>query len=518
MHFRLLLFLVVLSLASCLNSKDYDLNEITLTPTLALPLASGEISMMDLISNKDSAYLKVYPDGLLYLSYPKVFPSEALKDLFKVPNKSAPSYFTLPAGTLPSSSTNTTLGTITPLIDFGFSPQKLSEMLLKGGTLTYSISLSQNTTPALPIEVNVVMTDVVSQAGQVPLTFTTGLGSGSKSLKDYIIRMNANTFSVRFDIVVKPHAATFIPSNTKVNIQLLFMDLNFRYVKGFLGDQTVSLPQQTVPITIFSTSLNKSKVSFVEPKITFSVDNYYGVPCEITLSKLQAEKTGNTLPLQVTPSSPFSLVAPTVIGNAASTSLTVTNPGAVINFSPTQMVYAGSIRINKGLTSGANFLTDSTLRVTLNSEIPLYGQATGISLLDTLKVDFGSLNESSITTSSLKIKTVNEMPLDASIQLYFADQSYHILDSVFTSAQSYLVKASDVTIGGELLKASSTDLKVDISAEKANKLFSSSYLIIRSKMSTAKDANGTLLNVKFKSGYKLKMNVGLLAKMNIKSK
>lgn len=518
MHFRLLLFLVVITMVSCLDSKDYDLNGVSLTPDMALPLATGEISMIDLVSSKDSSYLKVYPDGLLYFSYPKVFPSDALRNLFVIPNKTSFSSYSLPAGTLPASASPATLGTLTPQIDFGFSPQKLTEILLKGGSLNYSISLSNATSPALPVEVNVTLTDVVNNTSQEPLAFTAGLGSGTKPLKDYLIRMIANKFNVKFDIVVKAHAATFIPSNTKVNIQLIFAGLDFRYVKGFLGDQTVSLPQQTVPITVFSSSLNKSKVSFVQPKITLSVDDYYGVPCEITLSKLQAEKPGSSLPLQVTPASPFNLAFPTMIGNSATTSLTVTNPGTVINFSPTQLVYGGSIRINKGLTSGTNFLTDSTLRVTLNSEIPLYGQASGITLLDSMKVDFGTLSQSSFTSSSIRIKTVNEMPLDANIQLYFADQGYHILDSVFTSAQTYLVKASEVSAAGELLNASSSDLKVDISADKMNNLFASSYLIVRSRMNTARDANGNLLNVKFKSAYKLKMNVGLLAKMSIKSK
>ena len=154
----------------------------------------------------------------------------------------------------------------------------------------------------------------------------------------------------------------------------------------------------------------------------------------------------------------------------------------------------------------------------MSAEIPLYGRASGFSLADTLTLDFGDLTSSSVILASLKVKTVNEMPLDANIQLYLADKNYHILDSIFASNQTYLIKASTVTGGGDLAKAGTADLLLDLSADKLNKLFSSNHLIIKSKLNTTKDANGVLLNVKFKSTYKLKMKVGLMAKLNISTK
>ena len=67
MLYRAFVFVGLLVLGSCLDSKDYDLNSVTITPTVAIPIASGDLSVLDLISDKDSSYIKVYPDGLLYL-------------------------------------------------------------------------------------------------------------------------------------------------------------------------------------------------------------------------------------------------------------------------------------------------------------------------------------------------------------------------------------------------------------------------------------------------------------------
>lgn len=80
-----------------------------------------------------------------------------------------------------------------------------------------------------------------------------------------------------------------------------------------------------------------------------------------------------------------------------------------------------------------------------------------------------------------------------------------------------IVKASTVTAAGDLQTASTGEVKLDMTSEKLNKLFSSSYLLVRSKLNTSKNSSGALVNVKFKSSYKLKMNVGLLAKLSIKS-
>jgi hypothetical protein len=300
---------------------------------------------------------------------------------------------------------------------------------------------------------------------------------------------------------------------------LNFNSLNFFYVKGFFGDQVATLPNQSIDMSVFSTSLKQSSVSILQAKVNLSFANENGVPCEVTFTKLEARKIGSTLPLQITPSSPFVIGSPSTMGTSSTSTITVNNATDVIAFSPTQLYYSGTARVNKGLSGGDNFLADtSKLKVTLAAEIPMYGKASGISMIDTMHMDFGTLTESSVTQAALNIGATNELPLDAYVQLYLADENYHIVDSVFTPNQTYVVKGSSVSSSGDLLTANATNLKLELSIDKINKLFSAKYLIIRSKMNTSKDSNGVLLNVKFKASYRLKMNVGILAKLKITSK
>ncbi len=516
---RAFIFIAFLALFACVDNKDYNLNSLTISPTEAIPLASGTVSILDFVSDKDSTHLRTYSDGLLYLLYSQTLNSTDIRAKFTIPTNNSTATFDLPAGSLPPSSSDTPIATLNKQIDLNLSPQQLSEMLLKAGSLAYTSTITQQTSPAngLPFEVTVTMTDVVDKNSQAPLTFTTAGGSSSKQLQNSIMKMDRNKFNIKLDLVLKKRTqAVFVPPNTKLNFQMSLAGLDFTYIKGFFGDQTVNIPAQSIDMTVFSSSLKKAQVSFAQASVTMAVRNDYGVPCEVTFLSLEARKTGASLPLQITPASPITLNSPATLGTSANTPVTVGNGSAIINFSPTQLYYSARARINKGLSDGVDFMADtSKMRVSISAEVPLYGYAAGITMADTLSLDLGSVDKSTVKTAGLKIYSVNEMPLDAYIQLYLTDKNYHITDSLFTSNQTYVVKGSSVTQNGDLQAATTTDLSLSLSPEKVEKIFSSSYLMIRSRLNTTRDANGALMNVKFKSTYKLKLNVGLLAQFNV---
>ncbi|MBL7865205.1 MAG: hypothetical protein JNK10_10030, partial [Cyclobacteriaceae bacterium] len=153
------LFLVCLAfLASCLSEKDYDFSQVTVTPTFAFPIAFGDVGLLDMITSKDSAYVKSYPDGLLYFHYTQTLGSTGVLDLFELPDNSSVTGFDLPPGTLPASSTSSALGSVNRQINLGISPERLTEALLKAGTLNFTVGTSIATSPPnLPIEANVTL-------------------------------------------------------------------------------------------------------------------------------------------------------------------------------------------------------------------------------------------------------------------------------------------------------------------------------------------------------------------------
>lgn len=518
MHRRILLLLAAIVSASCFNAEDYDIHGVTMQPAFAVPVASGEMGLLDLLTGLDSSYIRAYPDGLLYLYYSQTLASSDIRDAFSIPDNISATEFDLPAGTLPANSGTVSLTTINKQINLGLSPERLTEALLKGGSLDFIIGLSQVTTPPnLPIQATVTLTDVVHKTTGAPLVFTANAGNGSVPLQDYVIHMVDNGFTIAVDMKILPHPDTFIPAGTKANVQLGFTAMQLGYIKGFLGDQTFQLPPQTQNISVFGSSLKDAGVSFVTPQVSMRIVNDYGASCEVNFTTLRAAKGASTLPIQISPANPVTLNFPAVLGQSATTDITITNEQSIVNFEPEQLEYTAAVRINKGLANGNNFLTDtSKLRVTLDTEIPLYGKVTGITMIDTLTIDLGNnISASQVLEASLQVSTQNELPLDGLVQVYFMKANFSIKDSLFAANQTYLVKASTVDAAGDLVSPGITSTKVTLNPEKLVYLFDSKYLVIKAVMSTGRDQNNQQLNVKFRSAYKLISNVGLLAKFNV---
>lgn len=507
----------LLLLASCFNERDYDIQQVSLTPSVAFPVAFGNMSLVEMLANKDTAFIRSYPDGLLYLQYEHMLASEDIRNQFVLPDNNSTVSFDLPPGTLPASSTNTVVGSINRQINLGLSPELLTEVLLKAGNATHALQLSKETTPAnLPMETTITLLDVVHKTTMQPMVITMGNGSGVTSLSDYIIQLVDNQFSIRVDLLIKPHPATYIPVSTTADIHLGLVEMQFAYIKGFFGDQIIPLPPQSLDISVFQSSLKDASASFVQPSITLKAMNDYGVPVDVSFSTLQARKGSNTLPFQISPGSPVTLQSPATLGASATTNITVTNDENLLGFGPEVLEYTASARINRALVSGSNFMADtSQLRISLVTEIPLFGRVTGIVVTDTLSVDLAGVKQTEILESSLKVTAQNEMPLNAFIQIYLLDSAYQVMDSVFATNQTYLVKASTVDVAGDLEHTGVTNLTVPLDANRLTRLFSSSHLLVRSEMSTARDQNNALLNVKFRSSYRLNLNIGLLAKLNV---
>jgi len=72
---RILLLVSVLYFASCVDESQYNIQQVQLSPTIAFPVAFADMGFVDMLSSTDSAYIRAYPDSLLYLYYPSTLRS-----------------------------------------------------------------------------------------------------------------------------------------------------------------------------------------------------------------------------------------------------------------------------------------------------------------------------------------------------------------------------------------------------------------------------------------------------------
>ncbi|MBI1768285.1 MAG: hypothetical protein HYR67_07915 [Bacteroidetes bacterium] len=513
-----LLLSCILIWSCTINDKDFQIKSVQSNPTLVAPLASGNLSILDLLKHQDSAHIKIKSDGLVYLSYDQTLDTRDIRNLVTIPtlgNLTTP--VSVPAGTYPANPNDYSSTSINRTVDMGID-EKLTEIAFKSGTLSYNMNL-------VPANSNFLYAVVLSIPEFTSNSTGAGLsqevsGSGSIALSGYTFK-NAmvNKFTLQLTLVVKKNPSpTIIPPGTQLNVAVSMAGMDFTYIRGFFGDQVVSPPAQTIDVQAFGTTFQKgASVSFAQPTINLTVVSDYGVPLTVTFAKLEARKqAGASLTMQTSPSSPIPITAPATLGTSASTSVSITNVKEVIDFAPTQFYYKVSGHINTGLTTGDNFMADtSQMRVKLHVEIPIYGKASNIILADTMDIGLSDVDQAKIDSASLKANVTNELPLDATLQFILTDAKYVFIDSLLTSSQTGIIKGSTVDSNGDLKSPGIFNQLIKLQQDKISKIFKAKKVIIRAKINTSKDAGGAAVDVKFKSKYKIDVKLGLRATLKV---
>lgn len=514
-----------ISLAACsllwsctFNDKDFQIKGVQSNPTLVAPLASGDLSILDVLKDQDSANIKIKSDGLVYLSYDQQLTSQDIRGLITIPDVNNQAVtLPVPPATYPANQNDQNSTVITKPVSLPISPEQLTEIGFKSGVMDYSMTLVPANNKFLYAVIVDLPEFISNTSGQ---SFSQEVsGSGSFQLSNYTYKSAiANKITLNLTLVIKKNSSpvTILPG-TNLNVSFSFTGMDFKYIKGFFGDQAVNPPAQTIDVAAFGSTLqNGASVSFAQPTIDLSVTNDYGAPLKLSFTKIEARKQGAGLTIQTNPASPITINSPTTLGASATTTIAVANVNSVVNFAPTQFYYQASARINGGLSSGNNFMADtSKMRVKLHVEIPLYGSASNIVTADTLDIDLGDLDQSKIDSATLKTSVTNELPLDANMQFVLTDSNYKFIDSLLTSSQTGIIKGSSVDSNGELKNVTILNQSIKLQPQKVSKIFQARKVIIRAKLNTSKDASGSYIYVKFKSQYKIKMQLGLNVKLKL---
>jgi len=476
----------------------------------------GDLSIFDILdSTKNASNIKIYPDGLVYLAYEQELKSQGVRGLFSIPDKSLNRSFIIPPVILPPQDNDFRTDSISQVVDFDLSPEKLYEIALKSGGINYSTSIIPSSSQ-LEYQIAVYFPDFISNSTQKPLNQVVE-GTGTLPLADYTMHLDNNKFNMKLVLILKKHSnPVAIAPGTSITLSLNFANLEFNYIKGFLGDQSVSIDAEQVKIPAFKNAFQQASVSLAQPLISITTVNENGVPCLVDFKTLEARKDdGTSLPVTLDPANPVSIAYPGVLGTSASTGIAITNTKEVLDFAPSEFYYQADVRINKGLTSGDNFLLDtSKLRMKMNVEIPLYGSASGITLRDTINLNLSDVDQSNISSASLKLKLINQLPLQGDVQFYLTDDNYNIIGELLPDGQTTLIKGSTVDASGELQSPGIYDNSIKLNDDEIAQIFKAKHIIVLALLSTS-EVNGNFPDVKFKSTYKLNIDVGISAKFKL---
>lgn len=501
--------------ASCINSSEFEIQSVLSQPTVQLPFLNGQLKLNDILNDADSAHFKVDADGLVYLSYTDELLSKDVRDLFNIPDLAVNRSFVLPGMTIPPHNKDIRSDSIQSVVAFNLDPEKLSEIALRQGQISYSVSMTPSS--GVNYEVHLVLDGYRSTATNKTLNEVLGT-SGVIDISNYVLTLNQNKFNLKLVLVFKKsNSTTRIAPATAVNVKLNFESFKFDYIKGFLGQQKATLPAQTINLGIFNNKLfGDADVSFADPRVNITVYNENGVPCTVHFNKLEARKS-NENPLSVTlnPANPVSVQYPTQLGDTKTTTISVVNVRELINYAPSEIYYEADVRINEGLTSGSNFVMDtSSMKVKLNVDVPLWGYANGIVLQDTLAVNLDNAQSSTIESATLKLHLTNEFPLDGNLQLVLTDDKYVPITTLLLPDQTNIIKGSTVDAAGELLEPGEYSGDIVLDKEKIGDLFSTKNVIVMVTLQTSR-RDGSVTDVKINADYDLTVQAGIAASMKL---
>jgi hypothetical protein len=507
------------SCSDLIDTSDYELEKVRASPDISIPLAFGDLRIEDLLNSTDSSFIQVYPDGLVYLLYEKTLTTRDIRDMLRFPDKNFEKSIPLVPGILPPKANESAYVTLSTTEDFGFAPEKLTEIKFKAGA---AIELSVNFTPQDPasgvFEVEIELPDFqlngIALKKRIPANTAVSI-----PLTDYIAALDNNRFDLNVTFIEKAHSATVVITDpTSATVAIGFAAIDFQYVRGFFGERAPTrIPTLTIDMNAFGNSLHGAQISFAEPSVKMQITSEYGLPATIDFNPFEVrKKNASALPILFTTSNPVQIFAPANPGGEAVTDLEIANTAEIFDYVPEQFYYQVQMKINDGLTSGTNFCADtSKIKIKLTTEVPIFGKASGIVLTDTFDVDLSEMKESNLESATLHSKAINEMPLDANLQIYLADEAGIIMDSIFSSGQTPIIKGSKVTSGGDLSEAGVATLDLHLSSDKLETLFEAKKIIVKMTMGTSKETNGDQVHVKFKSNYKINLTLGFEARLNL---
>lgn len=515
-------------------------DEMVIKAGVLSPVAYGSLTLENIISEFDSTgYISSDADGLLYLSYRDTLVSYVAEELLNIPTQNFFEFFidsdfsiagTPPAGTYPTDRE--------VMFPFTFDKgERPDSMVLDSGELVFDITSSFEHQAQVQLEIlNLIKDGVVFSR-----TFDISDNSGSFStsipfdLAGYTIHLQDSVgndtmfFPVKFHVELYADGSTPINPTDQIGITANLLNLNFDAIYGYIGNYSLLGENGSVDLGFFDNPI-EGEIVFAEPSVNFYITNSYGVPSEITINRFTGFNLANdSLPLEFTPptANVFDINHPTVdeIGTAKIDTISINSDNSLISdfisFLPTSVDYNINAASNPDgeLPEKYNFVTDdSEIGVEFEMTLPMYFTADSFALEETIDLNLLTIEEDAeaIEKVTIVLEVSNGLPIDIDFQLYFLDESYNIIDTLFSDKDLPVIEAAMLDTDNSVLAPRVKVSIIEYTNEDLNNLNTVLYGLLRAGLKTPY-INDVQEPVKFYSDYSVDFNlsVGVDVKVNI---
>lgn len=506
MRKRLLPLLVAatLGLGACSQFEELDnLEGIRHEAEYLVPLVDSRLTVQELVDGiEGDAELYVDSDGLLHLTYTGDVITQTASELFASINESLPPV-------IPVSSPRMGLPFSTPE---GVEVDRVD--LLAGQLIYYFESTSDQ-------QVDVTITFPQVRRGQEVLRFRHTMpaysGTGNPpAATNFLFPADLEGYSIisEQDSIYIEYEARDASGNDRPLSQFLVrvQDLVFTYAEGYLGNQVYSGGRDTIAIDFFDDWV-RGDVYFEDPRITFNVENSFGVPTRSIVNLFNVITVdGEVLSLEsplIDEGVDFLYPGAGEVGAIKRTSFSFTRENSNVDL----LLGAGPVAIDYDIDALTNpesdrsirgFITDSSYyKVQVEVDLPLYGRAADFIALDTVDIDFSAYEE--VDYAEFKLVADNHLPLNVDLQAYLLDDTGMVLDSLLESRQR-VVGAAPVDGEGIAREPATTITFAPFSAERFGAVKNARRLALSAGFSTLEDGKRS---VRVIDGQDVRVRIGV---------
>jgi hypothetical protein len=534
---KLLFFLSFIVLTACLkdNFKFKKLTNSFWEPDVAMPLVNSSLSLENILKiSAANNNFSIGSDNFVTLIYRGNIFSVTAEEAINIPDPPAPlqasyslssslaaAFNALPAGTID------TLPIVTNVLAFDLSPHSLDSMVLKGGILAFNLSFD------LPVQATVNLSFPGIKKNGLPLTGTLNLiasspgnpstGSLSFDLSGAKVNLNSGPtegIEMAQQIILTKSLGVNVTTANQINYQATYTQLKFSKLFGFFDFSQAQLApyQDTVAITLFDNVFGNNAFQFTDPSIGVTITNSFGIPIvgEMQVFKTYAPLHNPTTVNVVFPFNPINIPAPTIaqIGQSASISYELNNQNSNVNpamsISPRYLIY--KLR-NLPVPPQVNqyFVCDtSRFKVDLDLNLPLQGSVNRLVFQDTIPFEFQDVEE--LQELLIKAFVVNEFPLEARMQIYFADSLGYVRDSLMNSDQ-LIIRAAQPSTGSQTIAAQKIT-EVNYTFDRIRNLKRVKQIYVKAITSSTDASSGK--DIRIYSTFKIDVKLSAKAKLKFK--
>jgi hypothetical protein len=450
---NVIILIIVFLLASCIKEEFDNTNfdaSLNLTPGLAVPVGYSHLGIEKYLNDTSFNEIRISPDGFLSLYYSTSVVSGIMSDLFTLPqinvNKVILNQTGIAINLQTAGATIDLADSILIPVSLVQTTSRIDSIHLRNGSLQVNLT-SANLTGTITYKFPGL------RLNGVPLTLSRSLSNPgfTLSLANYKIISDHdaggnNIIKCQLSVHLQNPSGPINNGSAILSSQTIIDMSAYETIWGDLSGYNINLPPFQFTTGVFN-QFAGGNFEFADPRLKMIFSNSIGVPLGLSFSQFDAidrysnhyNLTGAGIPTLANPK----IIKYPSLNQAGQTILdsliinrTNSNFPAILASNPGSINIAASASIVPAGGTGTTFINhDSKYDVNAAMELPLWGKAGILTLIDTLSFDYISTTlpvPEELERVIVHINITNSFPVTLYPQVYLLDENMILLDSLFT--------------------------------------------------------------------------------------